>query len=41
MEVVEHSGNKTTKTVFDGQWRSDKFEGHGTILYSSGDVYKA
>ena len=41
MEVVEHSGSKTTKTVFDGQWRCDKFEGHGTILYSSGDVYKA
>ena len=40
MEVVENSGGKKTKTVFDGQWKCDKFEGHGTILYSSGDVYK-
>jgi amyotrophic lateral sclerosis 2 protein len=40
MEVVEHSSGKTTKTVFDGQWKCDKFEGHGTIIYASGDVYK-
>ena len=40
MEVVETSAFKSSKTVFEGQWRCDKFEGNGSIIYSSGDVYK-
>ena len=39
MEVFE-GRNQSMKTVFDGQWKCDKFEGHGTLYYSNGDVYK-
>jgi hypothetical protein len=40
MEVVESSGGKSSKTVLEGQWKCDKFEGNGTIVYASGDVFK-
>ncbi len=26
--------------VFDGQWRSDKFEGKGRVSYANGDIYE-
>ena len=25
--------------VYDGQWKSDKFDGRGKIFYTSGDYY--
>lgn len=40
MEVVEHTNSKVNLTVFEGQWKCDKFDGNGTIIYASGDVYK-
>ena len=38
--VVTEEKNKNLKTIFNGQWKCDKFEGIGTIQYSNGDVYK-
>lgn len=42
MEIADHCGNNAGggKTVFDGVWKCDKFEGRGVISYSNGDVYK-
>jgi hypothetical protein len=39
MEILE-GRNQSLKTIFDGQWKWDKFEGNGTLYYSNGDVYK-
>ena len=39
MEILE-GRNHSLKTIFDGQWKCDKFEGHGSLYYSNGDVYK-
>ena len=39
MEILD-SKNPTLRTVFDGQWKWDKFEGHGSLQYSNGDIYK-
>lgn len=36
MEVIDSSGGKT---VFEGQWKFDRFDGNGTITFSSKDVY--
>ena len=38
--VVTEEKSKNLKTIFNGQWKCDKFEGIGTIQYSNGDVYK-
>ncbi len=32
--------NTSVKDVFEGQWRSDRFEGRGRVLYASGDAYE-
>ena len=36
----DNARNHSLKTIFDGQWKCDKFEGHGSLYYSNGDVYK-
>merc|ERR550539_1558739 len=33
MEIAE-GRNNSSKTVFDGQWKWDKFEGNGTLHYA-------
>ena len=29
-----------SKTIYEGQWKFDKFKGHGKITYANGDVYQ-
>ena len=40
MEIPEVTNKGRSKTIFEGQWKFDKFEGHGKIIYANGDVYQ-